>query len=69
VMSGTAAAKAGLRAGDAVAEVDGETVASAESLVAQIREREPGTTVVLTVVDRSGDTRKVPVEFGTLPSS
>jgi putative serine protease PepD len=69
VLRGTAAAKAGLQAGDAVSEVDGETVASAESLVAQIREREPGTTVVLTVVDRSGKARRVPVKFGTLPTS
>jgi putative serine protease PepD len=67
VVRGTQAARAGLRSGDAVAEVDGETVASAESLVAQIREREPGSEVVLTVVDRSGDTRKVPVRFGTQP--
>jgi S1-C subfamily serine protease len=50
-----------------VAAVDDETVASAESLVAQIREREPGTRVVLTVVDRSGVARDVPVEFGTRP--
>jgi putative serine protease PepD len=68
VISGTPAAKAGLRSGEAVAEVDGETVASAESLVAQIREREPGSRVVLTVVDRSGDTRQVPVRFGTQPA-
>jgi putative serine protease PepD len=68
VISGTPAAKAGLRSGEAVAEVDGETVASAESLVAQIREREPGSRVVLTVVDRSGDTRQVPVRFGIQPA-
>jgi len=64
----TPAARAGIRTGEAVSDVDGETVASAESLVAQIREREPGTRVVLTVVDRSGDTRDVAVEFGTQPA-
>ena len=67
VIEDTAAARGGLRAGEAVAAVDGETVASAESLVAQIRERKPGTRVVLTVVDRSGTARDVPVEFGTRP--
>jgi putative serine protease PepD len=67
VIRDTPAARGGLRAGEAVAAVDGETVASAESLVAQIREREPGTKVVLTVVDRGGDTRDVSVEFGTRP--
>jgi putative serine protease PepD len=68
VVSGSQAARAGLRAGEAVVEVDGETVAGAASLVAQIREREPGTKVVLTVADRSGTTRQVPVEFGTQPT-
>jgi putative serine protease PepD len=68
VIGGTQAARAGLRSGEAVAEVDGETVASAESLVAQIREREPGSEVELTVVDRSGETREVSVRFGTQPT-
>lgn len=67
VIPGTPAARGGLRSGEGVAAVDGETVASAESLVAQIRERRPGTKVVLTVVNRSGDTRDIPVEFGTRP--
>jgi putative serine protease PepD len=68
VIPDTPAARGGLRSGEAVAAVDGETVASAESLVAQIRERKPGTKVVLTVIDRSGSSRDVPVEFGTRPS-
>jgi putative serine protease PepD len=68
VVPGSQAARAGLRPGEAVVEVDGETVAGAASLVAQIREREPGTRVVLTVVNRSGATRQVPVEFGTQPT-
>src|SRR4051794_41048838 len=69
VVRGSQAARAGLQPGEAVAEVDGETVGSAESLVAQIREREPGTKVVLTVVSRSGTTHDVPVEFGTQPTT
>ncbi|HYO40560.1 MAG TPA: trypsin-like peptidase domain-containing protein [Nocardioidaceae bacterium] len=69
VITGTAAAGAGLRAGEAVAAVDGEPVAGALSLVAQIRERQPGTQVTLTVADRDGSSREVPVEFGTRPES
>lgn len=66
VIEGSAAAQVGLEAGEAVIEVDGETVAGEQSLVAQIREREPGTQVVLTVV-RDGQSRDVTVEFGTRP--
>jgi hypothetical protein len=69
VASGTPAADARLRPGEAVTEVDGEIVASAESLVAQVRERPPGTEVTLSVADRDGDTREVTVEFGTRPGS
>ena len=66
VIAGSAAAQVGLEPGEAVIEVDGETVAGEQSLVAQIREREPGTQVVLTVV-RDGRSRDVTVEFGTRP--
>jgi putative serine protease PepD len=69
VVEGTPAAEQDLQPGDAVAAVDGETVASAESLVAQIRERRPGTEVVLTVVDDDGNPREVTVEFGTRPTT
>jgi putative serine protease PepD len=69
VIEDTPAARAGLREGEAVTAVDGETVASAESLVAQIRERKPGTKVVLSVANRSGEARDVAVEFGTRPDS
>ncbi|GAB3599482.1 trypsin-like peptidase domain-containing protein [Angustibacter peucedani] len=53
VTSGSPAASAGLKTGDAVIAVDGESVNSSESLVAQIRERQVGSTVKLTIV-RSG---------------
>uniref|UniRef100_UPI001E616984 S1C family serine protease n=1 Tax=Kineosporia sp. R_H_3 TaxID=1961848 RepID=UPI001E616984 len=61
-------AKAGLRTGDAVVAIDGEAVSGADSLVAQIRERKPGTTVSLTVV-RDGSAQKVDVTLGTRPTS
>jgi putative serine protease PepD len=69
ILAGTAAEGAGLRAGEAVVEVDGEPVAGELSLIARIRERQPGTRVTLTVADRGGRSREVPVEFGTRPAS
>ncbi|KQX67071.1 hypothetical protein ASD06_18085 [Angustibacter sp. Root456] len=50
VQPGSPADAAGLKAGDAIIAVDGESVNSAESLVAQIRERAVGDTVKLTLV-------------------
>jgi putative serine protease PepD len=67
VVPDTPAAKAGLRSGEAVVQVDDEVVAGAEALIAQVRERPPGTRVQLTVVNADGETRKVPVQFGTQP--
>ena len=47
--------------------VDGEPVNGADSLVAQIRERAPGTTVSLTVV-RDGKAQNISVVLGSRPS-
>jgi putative serine protease PepD len=67
ITSGAPAAKAGLQQGDAVIAVDGEPVNGADSLVAQIRERAPDTTVKLTVV-RDGQQKVISVVLGTRPS-
>ena len=67
VSSNTPAADAGLKAGDAVISVDGKPVAGADSLVAQVRERKPGTSVTLTVVGSDGASRDVQVTFGVRP--
>jgi putative serine protease PepD len=61
------AAKAGLKNGDAVIGIDGEPISGADSLVAQIRERKPGTSVELSVV-RDGTSSKVSVTLGTRPT-
>lgn len=53
VTSGSPAAAAGLKVDDAVIAVDGESVNSSESLVAQIRGRQVGNSVELTIM-RSG---------------
>jgi putative serine protease PepD len=50
VQPGSPAATAGLKAGDEIIAVDGESVNSSESLVAQIRERAVGDSVTLTLV-------------------
>jgi putative serine protease PepD len=67
VAAGTPAAEAGLTPGDAIVGVDDEIVAGAEALVAQIRERPPGTLVSLTVVSDEGRTREIDVQFSTRP--
>ncbi len=57
VESGTPAAKAGLKAGDVIATIDGKSVTTADALRAAIAAHKPGDTVKLGVV--SGSTRKV----------
>ena len=68
VVSGTPAASAGLKTGDTVIEVNGTPVSSAESLVAQVRERTVGEKVTLTVV-RGGKQMDVPVTLATRPDT
>jgi putative serine protease PepD len=56
VVAGTPADKAGLQAGDAIIAVDGNSIDGSLSLVAQVRERNVGDKVTLTVL-RAGQTR------------
>jgi putative serine protease PepD len=60
VSNGTPAATAGLRSGDAIIKVDGELVNGSESLVAQIRARNVGSRVTLTIM-RGGNEQAVTV--------
>jgi putative serine protease PepD len=62
------AQKAGLQVNDAVIAVDGEPVNSALSLVGQLRERQTGAAVTLTVV-RDGKAIDIKVTLGTRPAS
>src|SRR3954451_7918553 len=57
VTPGSPAAKAGLQAKDAVVAVDGRPLEGADSLVAQVRAQNPGSTIDLTVV--RGDKQQV----------
>lgn len=63
VGSGSAAAAGGLKSGDAIVAVDGETVDSSVSLTAQIRARNVGDKVSLTVV-RDGKRQDIEVTLG-----
>ena len=82
VVSGSPAAKAGLKAGqgskivngqqyatggDVVTRVDGREVTSADELQTLVADKKPGTKVTLTIV-RSGSTKSITVTLGTRPS-
>jgi putative serine protease PepD len=68
IAAGSPAAKAGLKTGDAVVAVDGKQVNSALSLVGQLRERRPNTTVSLTIV-RAGQPSDIKVTLGDRPAN
>ncbi len=63
VESGSAAADAGLKAGDVITAVDGKQVANAAKLRAIIAAHQPGDKVTLTIT-RSGTTKTVHVTLG-----
>ncbi|MFC4245097.1 S1C family serine protease [Gryllotalpicola reticulitermitis] len=64
VNSGSAASKAGLKAGDVITNVGGVPVTSADDLTAQIRSSAAGATVKVTYV-RDGKTYQANVTLGT----
>ena len=64
VTAGTAAANAGLKAGDVITGVDGEKVADSAQLRAIIAGHKPGVKVTLTV-SRDGQTKTIQATLGT----
>ena len=68
VTSGTPAANAGLKQGDVVIAVNGNSVDSSTALVAQVRERTAGEKVTLTIL-RDGKRQDVQVTLAVKPSS
>ena len=62
---GSAAEKAGLKAGDIVLSIDGEKVTGSGDLVAKLYTHQPGDTVTLTVL-RNGNQSPIPVILQTL---
>lgn len=63
VQEGTPAAKAGIRLGDVIVELDGESIATASDLTMRLARRQPGETVELTLI-RDRKERKLKVELG-----
>jgi putative serine protease PepD len=68
VVSGTPAAKAGLKVGDVVTAYDGKQIANADALTAAVIASKPGETVTLTV-HRNGATKQISVTLGVQPTS
>jgi putative serine protease PepD len=64
VVSGGAADKAGLQAGDVVTKVNDFSTTTADGLIAATRFYAAGTTVSVTY-DRGGDTKTVDVTLGS----
>jgi putative serine protease PepD len=67
VNAGTAAAKAGLKVGDVIVQLDGVTVANADDLSNVIDGKKPGDSLSVTYV-RGGKQHTVQVKLGTRPS-
>ncbi|MDN5913724.1 MAG: trypsin-like peptidase domain-containing protein [Pseudonocardia sp.] len=68
VQPGSAAEKAGLKAGDVVTKVGDTPVSDFTDLVARIGTYAPGENVTLTVTN-GGNTRTVPVTLGSIPDT
>lgn len=68
VSDGTPAAKAGIKTGDVITEVDGQPVGSATALVAQIREMKAGDQTKLTVI-RNGAKQTIDVTLAVKPAT
>lgn len=68
VVPGTPAARAGLKRGDIILQVNGQDVDGAEDLTTRVGTFEPGTPVQLKVW-RDGKTLELPITLATLPSN
>ena len=64
VESGSAAAKAGLKAGDVVTAIDGNATVSSEALRAAIAQHKPGDSITLSI-RRNGATKTLKATLGT----
>ena len=68
VAAGSPGEAAGLRVGDSVTEVDGESIDGSLSLVAQVRERSVGDKVTLKIL-RDGQTKSISVTLTSKPTT
>jgi len=69
VVSGSPAANAGIRTGDTITSVNGQSVSSAQDLTTQLRSHHPGDTVTISWTDSSGSTHTATVKLITGPAS
>lgn len=68
VVKGSAAAAAGLAAGDTITAVDGKAIASSTALSAVTASHNPGDKVSVTFTDSTGKSQTVPVTLGQGPA-
>lgn len=64
VVEGSAAAQAGMQVGDIITAFDGQKVSSASDVMLDVRTKNPGDVVTVTV-DRDGETKDLQVTLGT----
>jgi len=69
VEAGTPAAKAGIRAGEAIVSVAGRPTPDPQTLASVLATLRPGQTVKLRIANPDGSTRTVSVRLGQLPGS
>ncbi len=67
VVAGSAAERAGIRAGDVVTAVDGRAVASAAALRAAVSAHQPGDTIKAAWTDAAGTTHSATLKLGSGP--
>jgi putative serine protease PepD len=65
VISGGAAAAAGIQPGEMITKVDNRLITSGDALIAAIRSQAPGSQVTITVKNSAGATRQVRVTLGS----
>lgn len=69
VIAGTAAASAGLEAGDTITAVDGAAISSPEDLTAVLAQLRPGSSATVVYTDAGGASRTVTVTLGSGPAA
>jgi S1-C subfamily serine protease len=69
VVAGSPAAKAGLKAGDTITEINGKHIADSDGFISVISNYKPGDTVTLTVTEPDKKIESVKVTLGNRPAS
>lgn len=69
VIEGTAAASAGLEAGDTITAVNGTAISSSSSLTSTLEQLKPGDSATITYTDTTGASNTVTVTLGSGPAA